>query len=301
MRPAGTVTVTVVISTLDRPHQLSRCLAALAAGSRRPEAVVVVDQGVSPSAEAVQSARAAGLVVSHLSQPRLGLSASQNEGVSAAKTSVVAIVDDDCVPDRQWVEIVWRSFVAADGPLLLTGRVLPLPVQGDRVAPLSVRDSEQPMTWTRPPMPWRIGTGGNFAVDRERYLAVGGNDTRLGTGSPGRGGNDLDLFYRLVRAGATARYEPDLVVQHERATAAEFAQRRGSYGYGVGAMLGVWLRRGDLRAVLVFAAWLRLRARLGCSRRSNGGIRHELRVLKGTLQGLLRGAQLPPLPPRDRG
>ena len=139
-------------------------------------------------------------------------------------------------------------------------------------------------------MPWRIGTGGNFAVTREAFLLVGGNDERLGTGAPGQGGNDLDLFYRLLRdAGVTARYEPELLVHHERATAQEFAKRRGSYGYGVGAMLGVWLRRGDLRAFVVMLAWLRLRTRVGYSRRLQGGVRDEVRVVCGTLAGLFRG------------
>lgn len=254
-------------------------------------AVVVVDQGTEGgSGSAVADARAKGLPVTHLTQPRWGLSASQNTGVQAAESTVVAIVDDDCVPDHRWVEVIEKAFASAPGPLLLTGRVLPLPVDGDRVAPLSTRGSTHRVVWVRPPMPWHIGTGGNFAVTRECFLAVGGNDERLGTGAPGRGGNDLDLFYRLVRdAGVTARYEPDLLVHHQRATALEFAKRRGSYGYGVGAMLGVWLRRGDPRAFVVLVAWFRLRARVGYSRRLQGGFGDEARVIFGTLAGLVRG------------
>jgi hypothetical protein len=138
-------------------------------------------------------------------------------------------------------------------------------------------------------MPWHVGTGGNFAVTRTAFLAAGGNDERLGTGAPGRGGNDLDLFYRLLNTGVTARYEPDLLVHHERVTAAEYVQRRNSYGYGVGAMLGMWLRRGDLRAVSVLAGWLKLRIKVGYERRANSGWTNEARVLAGTGQGLLFG------------
>jgi hypothetical protein len=86
-----------------------------------------------------------------------------------------------------------------------------------------------------------------------------------------------------------ARYEPDLLVHHERATTAEYMQRRNSYGYGVGAMLGVWLRRGDLSAIRVLAGWLRLRAQVGYERRNHGGWTNEARVLAGTVRGLLRG------------
>lgn len=286
------VPVTVVISTLDRADKLTRCLDALRAGSSCPAAVIVVDQGSTASADLTASASQQGFIMTHIRQPRWGLSASQNTGVRAARTDVVAIVDDDCVPDSRWVEVVENAFAATSGPLLLTGRVLPLPVDGDRVVPLATRDSTRRMEWTRPPMPWHIGTGGNFAVTRERFLAVGGNDERLGTGAPGLGGNDLDLFYRLVKDGVTARYDPDLLVHHERATVAEYASRRGSYGYGVGAMLGVWLRRRDLQALVVLGAWLRLRARVGYSRRAEGGFGQEARVLAGTIAGLLRGIRV---------
>ena len=289
------VAVTVVVSTLDRPRQLARCLEALLSATTLPAAVVVVDQGgLADTERVVADARDRGLPVTRVVQPRWGLSASQNAGVRAARTEVVVIVDDDCVPDEHWVEVVGRAFSSARGPLLLTGRVLPLPAEGDRVVPLSVRANPTSRVWTRPPMPWHIGTGGNFAVSRASFLAVGGNDERLGTGSPGRGANDLDLFHRLVDHGVTARYEPELLVRHERATVEEHLNRRFSYGYGVGAMLGIWLRAHDLRALLVLLAWLRLRARVGYQRRSSGGVGHEVRVLAGTTAGLLHGLRCRP-------
>jgi hypothetical protein len=124
------------------------------------------------------------------------------------------------------------------------------------------------------------------------FLAVGGNDDRLGSGSPGRAGNDLDLFHRLVLTGVRARYEPDLVVHHERSTIAEYNSRRGSYGFGVGAMLGLWFRRGDTQALRTLAGWLRLRTQLASQRRSVGGARQEARVLGGTAAGLLYGLRV---------
>lgn len=285
----GAVLVSVVISTLDRPAKLSRCVDALKAGTRQPAAVVVVDQGSVSAEAAVVAASDRGLAITRLAQPRWGLSASQNAGVRASHNKIVAIIDDDCVPDARWVEVIENAFMAAAGPLLLTGRVLPLPPDGDRTEAVSTRDSVHRVEWRRPPMPWHLGTGGNFAVDRAAFEAVGGNDEQLGTGGPGRGANDLDLFHRLVAAGVTARYEPDLVVHHERSTVDEYRSRRGTYGFGVGAMLGRWLRRGQLNALIVLLGWIRLRARLAWSRRSQGGVSAEARVLLGTAVGLSHG------------
>ena len=282
--------LTVVISTMDRPHLLRRCLTALASGTRRPAAVVVVDQGRHTDAgDVVAAARAQGLSVVHVRQERRGLSLSQNTGVRTARTPVVAVVDDDCVPSPDWIDVIVTAFAGCAGALLLTGRVLPLPPDGDRVAAVSTRASTVRSEWRRPPAPWDIGTGGNFAVTRDAFVAVGGNDERLGTGSPGRGANDLDLFHRLVASGVRARYEPELLVRHERSTQAEYDSRRSTYGFGVGVMLGLWLRRGDVAALRVLLQWLRLRARTAYQRRGSASVSAEVRVLAGTVSGLSHG------------
>lgn len=288
----ATVAVTVVVSTLDRPALLGRCLNGLLACTRRPSEVVVVDQGTAPAAAVVRRAREDGLPVVHITQPRRGLSFSQNTGVAAATNDVVAVVDDDCVPDVRWLEVIDTAFRSTGRPLLLTGRVLPMPAEGDRVAAVSSRVSTRRAEWRSVPMPWELGTGGNFAVDRAAFLAVGGNDERLGTGSPGRGGNDLDLFHRIVVSGVLARYEPDLVVHHERSTVAEHRSRRGTYGFGVGAMLGLLLRRGDRHAPAVLLGWLRLRGRMALERRSRGGVGQEVRVMVGTVAGVAYGLRV---------
>jgi glycosyltransferase involved in cell wall biosynthesis len=287
--------IAVVISTLDRPELLARCLDALARGTRRPAEVIVVNQGTVDAVEdVVARARADGLPVVHVPLSGRGLSRSQNAGVRAATSTVIAVVDDDCVPAPDWVEIVEETFAADGAPDLLGGRVLPLPPRGDRVLAVSTRAQETPAELRWPALPWQVGTGGNFAVRRSSYLDAGGNDELLGTGTPGRAGNDIDLFYRVLRNGGVARYDPKLVVHHERATAAEFRARRGSYGFGVGAAAGRWLREGDREARRVLRSWLRLRIRLLRRRRAATGVSDELRVLLGTARGLVYGLRLGP-------
>jgi GT2 family glycosyltransferase len=152
-------------------------------------------------------------------------------------------------------------------------------------------------------MPWDVGTGGNFTVTRSSFLAVGGNDERLGTGTAGRAGNDLDLFRRLMRAGVETRFEPDMLVLHERATRSEAKNRNWTYGFGVGACVASWMRQGDRWALRVALGWLHMRARLtwGALRRRHGAV-GEIRVLLGTVHGLWYGLRrvLPPAASTDR-
>jgi glycosyltransferase involved in cell wall biosynthesis len=289
----GTVPVSVVISTLDRPRQLARCLDALLSGSRAPQEVVVVDQG-DPEVTAVvlDARRSSGVPLRHVVQKRRGLSTSQNAGVEAAGCAVVSVVDDDCVPDSRWVEVAAHQHAQAGRPLLLTGRVLPLPPEGDRTVALSSRTSTTPVVVPATAPPWEVGTGGNFSVHREAYLRVGGNDERLGTGAPGRAGNDLDLFHKLMRSGVEVRYDPDLLVLHERATKAEYWSRRWTYGFGVGVCVAVWLAEGDRSAWRVLRAWVSMRARLLVSSKRPSSVVAQARVLFGTVAGLWHGARL---------
>lgn len=290
------IPVSVVVSTLDRPRLLARCLDALLSGTRLPAEVVVVDQGGDPAAvqAVLEARRGRGVPIVHIVQARRGLSASQNTGFDRASSPVVSVVDDDCVPDARWIEVAQAEHARARGPLLVTGRVLPLPVDGDRRLPLSSRTSTIAMVHGPDALPWDVGTGGNFSVTRADYLHVGGNDELLGTGTAGRAGNDLDLFRKLLRAGVVARFEPELLVLHERATVSEHRGRRWTYGFGVGVCVARWRREGDRSAVSVLRAWLRLRVRVLRGARRPRTALNEARVLLGTAHGLWFGWRLGP-------
>jgi hypothetical protein len=84
--------------------------------------------------------------------------------------------------------------------------------------------------------------------------------------------------------------EPHALVLHERQTAERRISSRYSYGKGVGAMIGLRLRRRDFGGLRQLAGWLALRLRLAIRRRSP---REELRVLAGTATGLVYGIRAP--------
>jgi GT2 family glycosyltransferase len=277
-----TAGVAVAISTLDRPDGLARCLEALAAGSEQPARTIVVDQGAAP-------ADAPGAEV--IRDGRRGLSASRNAGVARAAEPVVAFTDDDCVPSPAWIAAIAGAFGDADPPDAVTGPVLPLGPEAEGTFPVSSRTSRERRELRGRVLPWEVGTGGNLAVRRD-WLVDHRFDERLGAGTAGRAAEDVDLLYRLLRAGASIRYEPDAVVYHERQSAERRRSSRGAYGHGMGAFCALRVSRGDVRPVALLGRWIGMRLGLlarAVRRGSARGVAEELAVLAGTARGLAYG------------
>lgn len=208
--------VTVVVPVRDRPGQLERCLAALAAGTP----VVVVDDGSVDRAAVAAVASAAGATAVRRERPG-GPAAARNAGLAVVTTPLVAFVDSDCTVAAGWLEGLVHHFadplVAAAAPRVV-GSAGPSPLDMGRAA-LPVRPGS--------PVPY-VPTAALVA----RVAALGdGFDEDL------RHGEDVDLVWRLVDAGWRVRYDPSVEILHEEgARVPARMARRFAYGTSAGAL-----------------------------------------------------------------
>jgi GT2 family glycosyltransferase len=289
--------ITVAISTLDRPDALARCLDALWSGDVLPAEVVIVDQSRNDATRSmIEEHQSRYMPIGYFHQELCGLAASQNLAITKASYPVVAILDDDCVPEREWLATIEKGFAPSDELAALTGRVLPLGPEALGAYAVSSRESTLRREFKGKAVPWLVGSGNNFAVKREWFSNIGGCNERLGPGAAGRGGVDMDLFYRLLRAGARIRYEPRSLVYHERQSKAERISRRSNYGHGMGACCAFWVRQRDPYALYVLGHWLFFRTRLlvrAVWDRRWMSMYEELLMLAGTLTGLIHGLLVP--------
>lgn len=280
--------ISVAIATRDRPQALARCLESLRANRVQPAEVVVADQSSGPETRSVVAAAGARWVEGGGN----GLAGGQNAAFRHATMPLIAVLDDDCVADFGWIEQLERAFAADPELALLGGRVLALPAAGERTFAVASRTSTKRREFSRPSAPWQVASGNNFALRRDWFERVGGGDERLGPGTPGQGALDIDLFYRVLRAGGRALYDPDAIVRHEPATRSARLERRRPYGFGMGAACGLRLREGDLYAIRLLAGWLGLRLRVLAAAllaRRWEALREEGLVLGGTAAGIVHG------------
>jgi GT2 family glycosyltransferase len=241
--------LTVVVCSRDRPDQLAMCLPPLQQLRYDRFEVVVVDNAPSNDESATHFRNTVGddPRFRYVMEPRPGLSRARNRGLAEAAFAHVAFTDDDVLVDPLWLDGVARGFSRDRKAGCVTGLVasaqLDTPFQqyfdqrvwwSSRVEPHVYDPAER--AGESPLFPFdagRLGTGANFAIDRELIDRLGGFDPALGAGSPTRGGEDLDAFVRVLRAGRTIVYEPSAIVWHLHRAAFE-ELRRQLYGFGVG-------------------------------------------------------------------
>jgi glycosyltransferase involved in cell wall biosynthesis len=237
-------TITVAVATCGRPRQLARCLGALAEGTRRPDELIVVDQ--APCGEARQAVEQCGIAAArYLEQARRGVSASRNLALAVSSGTVLAVTDDDCVPDAEWLSALACALDRDPAADAVTGPILALGPRPPGTHAVALRAVSVAADHQAPILPWAVGSGGNFAAPRAVLIREGGWDERLGPGSPGQAAEDSELLYRILRGGGIVRSDPAVVVRHEWQTWDRRLQTRWSYGYGISALCGLWLHDGD--------------------------------------------------------
>ncbi|MHA7287362.1 glycosyltransferase family 2 protein [Arthrobacter sp. MDT3-44] len=195
--------VTCVIPTHDRDDQLPVAMASIAAQSRLPERVVVVDDTGSDHTRKLVSLRSYDYLDGSLF-PVKGASASRNAGAAASDSEYLAFLDDDdrWEPDflldcLDMLASTDADLVAAGGSLEVGGRNIGSPWQLREGVSADEAVAHNPGI-----------TGSNFVIRRAVFESLGGFDEQLPVY------NDLDFFVRFLRAGHTyAVVERRLVVQ----------------------------------------------------------------------------------------
>lgn len=221
-------TITVCLCTHARPDYVRDCLAGLARQSSEAGLfeILLVDSGSLGDTPI----RLAGLVASipnasmiRVDQP--GVSLARNAGAAAAKGEYIAYIDDDAIPTPDWVARVKAGIADSSGiPAVLGGRILPLweaPLPGwwprSLRGVLSIIETEGRGAYGDASLPRNLSPyGANMIVHVPTLRSVGG--FRAGVGRDGTSlisDEDVQLAWRLQRAGYAIRFDSRVVVHHQ--------------------------------------------------------------------------------------
>lgn len=205
--------ISVIIATYNRNHLLEGLLDALAKQTLPPdqfEIIIVDDNSTDATQEKIGILRAqASINVRYIRQERNGGPArARNEGIRRAVGSIVAITDDDCLPEPQWLEQLLASFtdasvVGAEGPIISNA---------ERISALTHQVTND--------VPGALFTA-NIAYRKDVLFDIGLFDERF----PYPQDEDLDLGLRACEHGRIV-FNRDAVVFHPPIQINVFAHAR---------------------------------------------------------------------------
>ncbi len=191
--------ISVIVPTYQRNDQLAKCLDCLSPGrqtlDRAEYEVIVTDDGIASTAESMlkQDYPWARWVAG----PHRGPAANRNNGARSAKGKFIAFVDDDCLPDKNWLAELKHGFICEDAEVV-EGKV-DIP---DRV--------DNPLLYGVDNLTGGMFLSCNLAFRADRFKDIGGFDEDFAEA----GGEDLECCWRVKNRGLRVVYADRALVLH---------------------------------------------------------------------------------------
>ena len=148
-----------------------------------------------------------------------GLSCSRNAGVLNATGEVIAFIDDDAIPDKDWISRIVETFNKYPEAAAVVGDTLPGWERGD-------------LAWFPKELYWIIscsytmtptseqeverGFGVNMAFKKDALIDAGMFSPDFGiSGKRWLGGDEIVMFMNIRRRGKKIIFNPRVIVHHD--------------------------------------------------------------------------------------
>jgi len=251
VEPPQFPSLTIAIPTKDRPHYLLRCLESLKktiTHSRSiPSSIEVLVVDNAPSDNRTREVVASFSEVRYLCEPLPGTNFARNRALEEASGHLLVYIDDDVVVDRGWLSGLLEAWSENPDAAAFTGLVLPYELVTEAQIMFEQRGGFRrgfnkycygntlPGHTLYPAVPSIFGTGANMGFQRDILRKLGGFDRALDNSVYPSQGGDLDVFYRVIRAGYSLQYEPNYLVFHQHRRELQ-ALRHQYWSWGLGLM-----------------------------------------------------------------
>lgn len=196
--------VAVVLPVLNGGATIVECVESVLAQTLPAShySVVVVDNGSGDDTRTLLRRFEPRVMVA--SQSVRGPGAARNLGIHLSSEPIIAFIDADCIATPTWLKNLVRPFDDPDVGMI-GGRILTPPGAND-IARYGERIHDHKSAIECPRLPYVISM--NAAVRRRVLTEVGLFDVGF------RRGEDVDLSWRVARAGHRFRYAHDAVIHH---------------------------------------------------------------------------------------
>lgn len=200
-------TISVIIPLYNGGEMFHHCLAALERCKPVPDEIIIVADG--PSDKSWLSAQQRGYKTIILKQ-RSGPAHARNIGAEAAEGDILLFVDADVLVPNDIISRISAIMTAQDNLSAIIGSYDDSPTAQDTIS--QYRNLLHHFTHQHAREDASTFWGACGAIRRSVFLSIGGFNPRYTQSSI----EDIELGYRLKKAGQTILLEKDLQVTHQK-------------------------------------------------------------------------------------
>jgi len=239
--------ISVVVCTRNRSNSINETLEAISKLDYPDFELLVVDSSTDLDKKRTEelTAQFGG---KYIHEPRRGLNVARNTGVANASGSLITFTDDDCLPEKNCLRQTAPNFANPD-VWACTARIVQHSHEGaadlfEEVAGQDLGEMKRQFTGndvqfgvgfllsnvtkvfskhmkSRAPVPFGVGHGSGMTFRKEVFEKIGRFDERFGSGAKLGGCDDIDMLYRVLKAGHSIVYEPSAIIRHKHRFALE--------------------------------------------------------------------------------
>jgi hypothetical protein len=122
--PGAPLTLSLCVCTRDRARLLAALLGSVVEQTRRPDEVLIVDNGSTDDTPAVVMNFSKLLPLRHVVDAGETIAQVRNRGLREASGEIVCFTDDDCILHPWWLHFIEESFMLEERIGIVGGRVL---------------------------------------------------------------------------------------------------------------------------------------------------------------------------------
>ena len=233
--------ISLVLATLGRDLEVADFLKSLISQTYKDFELIIIDQNRDGKIDAIVETFKGCLDVKHVKVDFTGNARARDYGIGLARGRIIAFPDDDCAYDREVLEKVVAEFARRKNLSILVAGSYDFSSSRFSIGV----NSRKARYFSRFRM---MGVEFTQFFDRNRmdgkqfYL-----DHDFGIGSKYSGAEGFELLYRLLRAGSTAFYTPEIKIYHPDKDHYKLGTGRMlMYSTGIGAYIRKFANQQDV-------------------------------------------------------
>lgn len=247
--------MTAVVCTRNRGALVAEAVRSILANDHPDFELIVVDQSTNDKTASALQGLLADSRLRYMRSTERGLSNARNLGINRARSTKVAMTDDDCTVPIDWLTRMEKALSRSDGVAIVIGNVVTAEYDRSRgFVPSYAQKSSYLATSLRDKH--RIeGMAACMGLCADACRNLSGFDPSLGAGSRFHSADETDMIIRALLAGYKVLETPEVEVTHfglRPWNEAEVIVH--NYLYGIGATIAKHVKCGNWSIAHVVAA-----------------------------------------------